>query len=166
MDIHAVVAWLTGEQVDERNDDYFKHAARGLLGCLLADILFAPGLLREKKTLALLRKRVALPIPELRQLLEDIYAKGDSYGFGFPAQLAGNLKDITEKQFSGFYGEAGNLTAWLAVPSLARLVCGSSFETRDLLLGTLDVFINVPLKVLQTNPQVCRHPWSIAERRL
>ena len=156
MDIQAVVAWLAGEQPAERYDDYFKHAARALLGCLLADILFAPGLLPEEKTLALLRKRVALPIPELRQLLEDIYAKGDSYGFGFPAQLAGNLKDITEKQFSGFYGEAGNLTAWLAVPSLARLVCGSSFETRDLLSGKLDVFINVPLKVLQSNPQVCR----------
>jgi type IV secretion system protein VirD4 len=156
MDIQAVVAWLAGEQPAERYDDYFKHAARALLGCLLADILFAPGLLPEEKTLALLRKRIALPIPELRQLLEDIYAKGDSYGFGFPAQLAGNLKDITEKQFSGFYGEAGNLTAWLAVPSLARLVCGTSFETRDLLSGKLDVFINVPLKVLQSNPQVCR----------
>jgi type IV secretion system protein VirD4 len=156
MDIQAVVAWLAGEQPGERYDDYFKHAARALLGCLLADILFAPGLLPEEKTLALLRKRAALPIPELRQLLEDIYAKGDSYGFGFPAQLAGNLKDIAEKQFSGFYGEAGNLTAWLAVPSLARLVCGSSFETRDLLSGKLDVFINVPLKVLQSNPQVCR----------
>lgn len=156
MDIQAVVAWLAGEQPGERYDDYFKHAARALLGCLLADILFAPGLLPEEKTLALLRKRVALPIPELRQLLEDIYAKGDSYGFGFPAEVAGNLKDIAEKQFSGFYGEAGNLTAWLAVPSLARLVCGSSFETRDLLSGKLDVFINVPLKVLQSNPQVCR----------
>jgi type IV secretory pathway TraG/TraD family ATPase VirD4 len=85
MDIQAVVAWLAGEQVDERNDDYFKHAARGLLGCLLADILFAPGLLPEDKTLGLLRKRVALPIQELRQVLEDVYAKGDSYGFGFPA---------------------------------------------------------------------------------
>jgi type IV secretion system protein VirD4 len=109
-----VVAWLAGEQPGERYEDYFKHAARALLACLLADILFAPGLLPEEKTLTLLRKRVAVPIPELRQLLEDIYAKGDSYGFGFPAQLAGNLKDITEKQFSGFYGEAGNLTAWLA----------------------------------------------------
>jgi type IV secretion system protein VirD4 len=42
------------------------------------------------------------------------------------------------------------------VPSLARLVCGSSFETREILSGEVDVFINVPLKVLQTNPQVCR----------
>ena len=87
--------------MDERNDDYFKHGARGLLGCLLADILFAPGLLPEEKTLRLLCRRVALPIPELRLLLEDIYTKGDSYGFGFPAQIAGNLKDISEKQFSG-----------------------------------------------------------------
>ena len=68
-------------------------------------------------------------------LLETIYAKGAGYGFGFPAQLAGNLKDITEKQFSGFYGEAGNATSWLAIPSLARLVCGDSFRTRNLLLG-------------------------------
>jgi len=38
--------------------------------------------------------------------------------------MAGNLKDITEKQFSGFYGEAGNATSWLAIRSLARPVCG------------------------------------------
>jgi type IV secretion system protein VirD4 len=89
-------------------------------------------------------------------LLETIYAKGAGYGFGFPAQLAGNLKDITEKQFSGFYGEAGNATSWLAIPSLARLVCGDSFRTRNLLLGKADVFINLPLKVLQASQQVAR----------
>ena len=102
--------------------------------------------------MALQRQRVALPIPELKELLEAIYAKGSSYGFGFPAQLAGNLKDITEKQFSGFYGEAGNATSWLAIPSLARLVCGSDFRSRHLLSGRLDVFINLPLKVLQSSP--------------
>ena len=104
----------------------------------------------------LLRQRVSLPIPELKELLEAIYAKGSGYGFGFPAQLAGNLKDITEKQFSGFYGEAGNATSWLAIPSLARLVCGQGFRTRNLLSGRLDVFINLPLKVLQTSPQAAR----------
>ena len=156
MDIQAVVAWLAGEQLGERWEDYFKHAARALIGCLLADILFSPDLAPEEKTLALLRRRVAQPIPGLRQFLTDIYDKGEAYGFGFPAQLAGNLKDITEKQFSGLYGEADNITAWLAVPSLARLVCGSSFETQDLLSGDLDVFINVPLKVLHSSPQVCR----------
>jgi hypothetical protein len=98
--------------------------ARALLGCLLADILFSPDLKPEHKTLALLRRRVALPMPELKELLEAIYLKGHDYGFGFPAQLAGNLKDITEKQFARFYGEAGNGTSWLAIPSLARLVSG------------------------------------------
>ena len=134
-----MVGWLCGETPGQRYDDYFKHAARALLGCLLADLVFDPALPPEHKTLLLLRQRVSLPIPELKELLEAIYAKGSSYGFGFPAQLAGNLKDITEKQFSGFYGEAGNATAWLALPSLARLVCGSGFKTRHLLSGKLDV---------------------------
>ena len=156
LDLQAVVAWLAGETPGERYEDYFKHAARGLLGCLLADIVFDPAIPPERKTLALVRDRVSRPIPELKELLEAIYAKGSSYGFGFPAQLAGNLKDITEKQFSGFYGEAGNATSWLAIPSLARLVCGQGFRTRNLLSGKLDVFINLPLKVLQTSPQAAR----------
>jgi len=156
LDLQAVVAWLAGEAPDERYDDYFKHAARAMLGCLLADLLFDPAIPRERKTLGLLRERVSRPIPELKELLETIYAKGSGYGFGFPAQLAGNLKDITEKQFSGFYGEAGNATSWLAIPSLARLVCGNGFATRHVLAGKVDVFINLPLKVLQTSPQAAR----------
>jgi type IV secretion system protein VirD4 len=156
LDLQAVVGWLCGETPGERYDDYFKHAARALLGCLLADLVFDPAIQPERKTLLLLRQRVSRPIPELKELLEAIYAKGSNYGFGFPAQLAGNLKDIAEKQFSGFYGEAGNATSWLAIPSLARLVCGSGFSTRHLLSGKLDVFINLPLKVLQSSPQAAR----------
>jgi type IV secretion system protein VirD4 len=156
LDLQAVVGWLCGETPGERYDDYFKHAARALLGCLLAALIFDPALPSARKTLLLLRQRVSLPIPELKELLEAIYAKGSSYGFGFPAQLAGNLKDIAEKQFSGFYGEAGNATSWLAIPSLARLVCGQGFSTRHLLSGKLDVFINLPLKVLQSSPQAAR----------
>lgn len=156
LDVQAVVGWLAGETPGERYDDYFKHAARALLACLLADLIFDPAIPTERKTLALLRDRVSRPIPDLKQLLETIYAKGSGYGFGFPTQLAGNLKDITEKQFSGFYGEAGNATAWLAIPSLARLVCGGGFRTRNLLSGKIDVFINLPLKVLQTTPQAAR----------
>ena len=100
---------------------------------------------KGRRSAVALRERVSRPIPELKLLLETIYAKGAGYGFGFPTQLAGNLKDITEKQFSGFYGEAGNATSWLAIPSLARLVCGNGFRTRNLLSGKLDVFVNLPL---------------------
>jgi type IV secretion system protein VirD4 len=156
LDIQSVVAWLCGETPGERYEDYFRHAARALLGCLLADILFAAEIAPDEKTLALLRRRVSLPLPELKELLGAIYLKGSNYGFGFPAQLAGNLKDITEKQFAGFYGEAGNATSWLAIPSLARLVCGNSFRTRHLLSGKLDVFINVPVKALGSTPQSVR----------
>jgi type IV secretion system protein VirD4 len=72
-----------------------------------------------------LLERVWRPIPELQQLLGTIHVKGAGYCFGFPAQLAGNLKNITEKQFSGSHDEAGNATSWLAIPLLARLVCGN-----------------------------------------
>ena len=156
LDIQSVVAWLCGEIPGERYEGYFRHAARALLGCLLADILLSPGIPDEEKTLALLRRRVALPMPELRELLQSIHLKGHDFGFGFPAELAGNLKDITEKQFAGFYGEAGNATSWLAIPSLARLVCGNSFRTEHLLSGKVDVFINVPIKALGSTPQAVR----------
>ncbi|HVN27025.1 MAG TPA: type IV secretory system conjugative DNA transfer family protein, partial [Candidatus Binataceae bacterium] len=72
LDIQSVVAWLCGEIPGERYEDYFRHAARALLGCLLADILFSPDLSDDEKTLALLRRRVALPMPELRELLSSI----------------------------------------------------------------------------------------------
>src|SRR5271167_2899642 len=39
LDVQAVVAWLAGESPSERYEDYFRHAARALLGCLLADIV-------------------------------------------------------------------------------------------------------------------------------
>src|SRR5262249_23341989 len=152
LDLQSVVAWLCGETPGERYEDYFRHAARALLGCLLAGLLFDPELAPQQKTLDLLRRRVSLPLPELKELLGAIYHKGPNYGFGFSAQLAGNLKDITERQFAGFYGEAGNATSWLAIPSLARLVCGNTFRTEHLLSGKLDVFINVPVKALGSTP--------------
>src|SRR5262249_2957244 len=135
LDIQSVVAWLCGETPGERDEDYFRHAARALLACLLADILFASEIGAQDKTLALLRRRVSLPVPELKELLEAIYLKGLNYGFGFPAQLAGNLKDITEKQFAGFYGEAGNANSWLASSSLPPLVFGNSVCTERSLFG-------------------------------
>jgi hypothetical protein len=41
---------------------------------------------------------MALPVPELKTLLGSDLCQRCSYGYDFPAQLAGNLKDITEKQ--------------------------------------------------------------------
>jgi Ti-type conjugative transfer relaxase TraA len=49
LDIQRVVAWLCGEIPGERHEDYFRHAARALLGCLLAEILFSRALLDEEK---------------------------------------------------------------------------------------------------------------------
>jgi type IV secretion system protein VirD4 len=52
------------------------------------------------------------------------------------------------------------MTAWLDTPSLARLVCGSdsgpAFSLHDFVAGRVDVFINVPLKTLDSTPQAAR----------
>ncbi len=156
-DIQSIVTWLCGELPDtryRRDGDYFDQAGRDLLSCLLADILFDTGIQPQRKTLALLRQRLTRPIPILKTMLKAIIVK--PVGYGFAAQHAAALADLPDKQFAGLYGSATTATSWLAVPSLARLVCGDSFHTRHLLSGHLDVFINLPLKTLEANPQVGR----------
>jgi type IV secretion system protein VirD4 len=158
-DVQSVVTWLIGEAPAEGSggdSEYWRSSARSLLSCLLADIIFDPAIAPSDKTLALLRQRVALPVNALKRLLADIHKKGPSYGFGYPAELAGTLKDINAKQFDGFVGTATAATAWLTQPALARLVCGNSFNTRHLLNGRLDVFLNLRLKVLRSTPEVGR----------
>ena len=44
VDLQSVVGWLCGETLGEYYDDYFKHAARALLGYLLADLVFDPAI--------------------------------------------------------------------------------------------------------------------------
>ena len=84
LDLQAVVGWLCGETPGERYDDYFKHAARALLGCLLADPVFDPAIAAKRKTLLLLRQRVSLPIPELKELLEAITPRARAMALAFP----------------------------------------------------------------------------------
>src|SRR4051812_31065487 len=47
-------------------------------------------------------------------------------------------------------------TEWLANPRFAALVSGSAFHTRELADGKLAVFLNIPMKVLETTPALAR----------
>lgn len=156
--IQTVVSWLADERRTSGTSggDYFQKAGRQLIACLLSDMIFADDIPPEGKTLSELRKVLTKPQPELREVLAEIFEKGESYGFGYPAQMAGNLKDVQSDQFDGFYGEASNMTDWLAVPSLARLVSGSTFNTADLARGDTDVFIQIGLQTLAATPGCAR----------
>ena len=70
--------------------------------------------------------------------------------------LAGTLKDLVPETFSGIYGNANKDTRWLSTAAYADLVSGSSFHSRDLVGGRLTVFVQVPLKTLQTTPALGR----------
>lgn len=159
--IRRVVAWLMGETPTENasTNQYFRDTSASLIAAILADVVFDPTLDPKLRTLQTVRQLLTLPQPELKSYLDDIHAKGSSYGFGFPAQLAGNLKDITPKQFDGFYGQAGTATSWLAIPSLAALVSGGTsevFRTRELRAGNLDVFLCIDLGTLNDFPELAR----------
>jgi type IV secretion system protein VirD4 len=58
--------------------------------------------------------------------------------------------------FSGIYGNANKVTGWLSTTAYADLVSGSSFRSRDLVGGRVTVFVQVPLKTLQTTPALGR----------
>jgi type IV secretion system protein VirD4 len=64
--------------------------------------------------------------------------------------------NMTPETFSGVYANAVKETHWLSYPNYAALVSGSSFVTDDLAAGTVDVFINIDLKTLETHSGLAR----------
>jgi type IV secretion system protein VirD4 len=157
----AVISWLgTGEEPKGENA-YFERAGKNLLLSLLLDIVCDPEIPPDKKNLSLLRRCVAAP--DLPDLLEAIAKKGEHFAFGVAPQYAGELEGMArtaERQWTGVQSHASDLTAWLAIPSLSRLVCGAekggTVQTSAILSGTLDVFICIPLRTLESTPAVAR----------
>ena len=47
-------------------------------------------------------------------------------------------------------------TEWVANARFAALVSGNAFHTRELAEGKLDLFLNIPMKVLETTPALAR----------
>ena len=162
MDIRRVTTWLMGESASEdtaSSSAYFRDTAAGMVATVIADVVFDPDLAPAQKNLRTVRRLLSMPQPELIDHLRCIYEKGPDYGFGFPAEIAGSLKDITPKQFDGFYGNANTATQWLSIPSLANVVCGGTsetFRTSELRTGNLDVFLCIDLGTLIDTPELPR----------
>jgi type IV secretion system protein VirD4 len=153
--VESVVNWICGEARAQITSgaEFFRESGKGLIACLLADILWDPDLAPERKTLRELRRVLVTPEPELRTRLARIH--GDSAS-PLARDLAGTLKDIVAETFSGIYGNASKDTRWLSTAAHAALVSGDSFRARDLAEGRLTVFVQVPLKTLQTTPALGR----------
>jgi type IV secretion system protein VirD4 len=153
--IEAVVNWICGETRGQVTSgaEFFRDSGKGLIACLLADMLWDRGVTPERKTLKQLRRMLVTPESEMRELLERIHTTSAS---PLARDLAGTLKGLVAETFSGIYGNANKDTRWLSTAAYADLVSGRSFHSRDLVGGRLTVFVQVPLKTLQTTPALGR----------
>ena len=167
--VEAVAVWLAGEPARggrEGGAEFFRDMGKALITCVLADLLWNPDTAAER-TLRRLRRILVTPEAEMRQHLEAVHAGSAS---ALARDLAGTLMGLVPETFSGIYANAAKATRWLSTAAYADLVSGGvrsaqdgaeqsgspSFRTRDLVAGRLTVFVQIPLKVLQSTPGLGR----------
>ena len=158
-DVHAIVDWVCGERRAATADavnaagQFFEGRGKAMVEALLSDLIFDPALSTAERTLARLAARLALPEKDMRTELERIHKESAS---ARARHLAGQLKQLVKETFSGVYGNMSEQTEWLANARFAALVSGNAFHTRELAEGKLDLFLNIPMKVLETTPALAR----------
>ena len=153
-DVRAVVEWICGSSdAADAAGEFFELRGKALVACLLAHMLWDPALPPGAKTLRTLRAAVAAPESKLRRILDGIYENSHS---PMAQDLAGTLKEVTDRTFSGIAVTAAGRTDWLATTAFADLVSGNSFKTLDVINGKTDIFVCLPLKALQSTPGVGR----------
>lgn len=160
-DIRSVVDWICGEKVSATRDAphatsgkaFFEGRGKAIVETLLSDIVFDNNLPDDQRNLVTLAERLALPEKAMRGELARIFEHSPSPR---GKHLAGQLMGLVAETFSGVYGNMSEQTEWLANPVYARLVSGNSFRTADLVGGNLDLFVNIPMKVLESTPALAR----------
>jgi len=160
-DIRSVVDWICGEKLAPTRDvpqassgkAFFEGRGKAIVEALLSDIVFDAQLSDDKRNLVTLAERLAFPEKAMRAELARIHEQSSSHR---AKHLAGQLMGLVAETFSGVYGNMSEQTEWLANLAYARLVSGDSFDTADLVAGNLDLFINIPMKVLESTPALAR----------
>jgi len=154
-DIVAVANWVvtdTGRNVSIR-DDFFRGSALQLITALIADVCLSGQTEKENQHLRQMRMNLAEPEPRLRERLQKIY---DNSGSDFVKENVAPFIAMTPETFSGVYSNAVKETHWLSYPNYAALVSGTSFSTDNIAEGQIDVFVNLNLKTLDTQPGLAR----------
>ena len=155
--VASVVQWIAGDdQINTSGGEnhFFISQARALVTCLLSDLVFDPDIPEEIRTLKTFRERLTESESVVKERLAQIYETSASYQ---ARDLAGSLMDMkADETFSGIYANAADLTKWLSTRNYAELVSGSAFTTEQLIDGNLDLYINIPLKTLDSTPALAR----------
>jgi type IV secretion system protein VirD4 len=147
-DVSAVVEWVCGARATgDATAEFFESRGKALVTCLLAHLLWDPDLPPGRKTLRTLRAGVAAPESKLRAILDGIHQHSPS---PMARDLAGTLKELEDRTFSGIAATAAAGTDWLSTKAFADLVSGSSFKTADIVDGKTDVFVCLPARTNET----------------
>ena len=157
-DVRSVVDWICGERRPatakcERAGQFFEGRGKAMVEALLSDLVFDTRVPPTSARSSALphawpcrKKTCAVELDRIHKSSASPRAR----------HLAGQLKQLVKETFSGVYGNMSEQTEWLANPRFAALVSGQAFRTRDLREGKLDVFLNIPMKVLETTPALAR----------
>lgn len=132
---------------------FFRDQGKNLVVCLLAHLLWHPGVPDENKTLRAVRGALVQPTQELRDTLEGIYLTSESE---LARDLAGPLFKMVDETFDGIASNAQEATAWLSVRPYANMVSGNTYDPAELCNGKTTVLNQIPLKALIENPEVAR----------
>ncbi|MDH0615612.1 MULTISPECIES: Ti-type conjugative transfer system protein TraG [unclassified Agrobacterium] len=154
-DIAAVASWIMSDsgRATGVRDDFFRSSGLQLLTAMIADVCLSGHTRPEHQTLRQVRQNLAEPEPKLRERLQTIHANSKS---DFVKENVAAFVNMTPETFSGVYANAVKETHWLSYPNYAALVSGSSFTTEDIAGGSVDVFLNIDLKTLETHSGLAR----------
>lgn len=153
-DIVAVAHMLLSEsaRLESSTDSYFQNQAHNLLTGLLAHVMLSPGY-EGHRNLRSLRLIVSEPEPSVLAMLREIRETSAS---AFIRETLGVFTNMTEQTFSGVYSTASKDTQWLSLENYAALVCGDTFQAKDIAAGKKDVFLNIPAAILRSYPGIGR----------
>jgi type IV secretion system protein VirD4 len=157
--IRAACDWIYNEGAAIRGngghakDPFWDTWGRALVVCLAAHMIYSDDATLPK-TFATLRRGIATPELDMRTMLTGINRTSKS---GMARDLAGGLMGMhAADTFSGIYANSFAATEWLSVGAYADIVSGSAMRTADILDSKTVVFIQLPLRTLQTTPAVGR----------
>nr|CDP79639.1 conjugal transfer coupling protein TraG [Bartonella schoenbuchensis] len=134
-------------------DQFFTSHAHNLLTGLLAHIVFSNEYKLEEKNLKTLRVLVSEPEPSVIKKLRKLQSSSPSQ---FIRETLGVFTNMAEQTFSGVYATASKDTQWLSLSNYAQMISGNDFKTEDITKGDIDIFLNIPAKILKSYPGVGR----------
>ncbi len=128
------------------------HAHNLLIG-LLAHVVFSDEYTLKEKNLKTLHTILLESEPSVIERLRLLQSSSPSQ---FIRETLGVFTNMAEQTFSGVYATASKDLQWLSLSHYADLISGDDFKTADITKGNIDVFLNIPSKILKSYPGIGR----------